>query len=95
MEGLDGAQVAEIVKSERKGLKTIIFAYTGDNTEKALDDFKQVGMDGVIVKPIEVENLEMLMTKLEQSNCLDKNTIKLLSKRTNKSILIFDEIDLP
>lgn len=88
MDGLDGAQVAEIVKEKNK--KTLIFAYTGDNSEKAIDDFKHVGMDGAIIKPIDIPSIEMLMTKLEQSNCLDKNLIRTISRKSANSILIFE-----
>ena len=50
MDGLDGAQVAEIVKDD--GKKTLVFAYTGDNSDKAIHEFKIAGMDGAIIKPI-------------------------------------------
>lgn len=92
MEGLDGAQVAEIVKDGYK--KTIIFAYTGDSSQSALDDFKSVGMDGVIIKPIDITGIDILMTNLEKSNFLDKHTIKTISRKSDKSILIFDEITI-
>jgi CheY-like chemotaxis protein len=92
MSDLDGIQVAEIVKDN--GKKTIIFAYTGDNSEKTLCEFKMAGMDGVIVKPMDISGLEMLMNKLENTNSLNKESISILSKKSGKSILIFDEIKL-
>lgn len=90
MDGLDGAQVAEIVKDD--GKKTLVFAYTGDNSDKALRDFKTAGMDGAIIKPIDIKGIDMLMNKLENSSFIDKATINNLSRKSEKSILIFDEI---
>jgi len=87
MDGLDGAQVADIVKSDTH--KTLIFAYTGDNSQRAINDFKQVGMDGAIIKPIDIKCIELLMSKLEQCTVLDNCTIKYLHKQSSKSILFF------
>ncbi|AYV75649.1 MAG: PAS domain-containing sensor histidine kinase [Terrestrivirus sp.] len=92
MDDIDGAQVADIVRDDKK--KTIIFAYTGDSSEKALTDFKNVGMSGAVIKPITVNCIDMLMSKLENSTILDKNSISMLSRKSYRSILIFDEIVL-
>ncbi|AYV81788.1 MAG: hybrid sensor histidine kinase/response regulator, partial [Harvfovirus sp.] len=89
MEGLDGAQVTDIVKSDEK--KTLIFAYTGDSSQKAIDDFKQVGMDGAIIKPIDVMSIEMLMTRLEHACILDQSVIKNITRKSSNSILFFEE----
>ena len=90
MEGLDGAQAAEIVKDNAK--KTLVFAYTGDSSDKAISDFKTVGMDGVIVKPVDSASMDMLMNKIENSTCLDKATITSIARKSSRSILIFDEV---
>lgn len=89
MEGLDGAQVTEIVKNDKK--KSLIFAYTGDNSQKAIEDFKHVGMDGAIIKPIDIRSIELLMSKLELSNNLDTYTVKNINKKSFGSILIFEQ----
>ena len=89
MEGLDGAQVAEIVKCGSKS--PLIFAYTGDNSLKAINDFRQVGMDGAIIKPIDIQSIQMLMGKLEQNLVLDRSMIKSLSRKSSRSILIFED----
>lgn len=90
MDGLDGAQVAEIVKSD--GRKTLIFAYTGDNSDTAIFEFKKVGIDGVVVKPINISGIDMLMSKLENSTLLTKSTIATLARKSDRSIMIFDEL---
>lgn len=90
MEGLDGARVTEIVKYDSNKNKTLIFAYTGDNSIKAIDDFKQVGMDGAIIKPVSIKNLELLLDKLELSLVLDTEVVKSIDKKTARSIMIFN-----
>jgi len=89
MEGLDGAQVADIVKND--GKKTLIFAYTGDSSQKAIDDFKQVGMDGAIIKPVDIMSIEMLMNRLEYASVLDQSVIKTITRKSSNSILFFDD----
>lgn len=89
MEGLDGAQVTQIVKNDKK--KSLIFAYTGDDSQKAINDFKQVGMDGAIIKPIDIQSIQLLMSKLELSTNLDIGIIKNITKKSCRSILIFEE----
>lgn len=83
MEGLDGAKVAEILKEYNES--TLIFAYTGDNSEKAIQEFKNAKMDGVIIKPFDIKHIELLMNKIELEELLDKN---LFLRKTCKSILI-------
>jgi CheY-like chemotaxis protein len=90
MEGLNGAEAADIVRNNKKN--AIIFAYTGDDSLSAIDNFKSVKMDGAIIKPIDIKSIELLMTNLEQFNCLDKTMIKKIVRNSKKSIMIFDEI---
>ena len=88
MKGIDGAQVADIVKNN----KTILFAYTGDNSKKALEDFKNVGMNGVLIKPFDMDAIDMLMNKMETATIINKNDINLLSRKSGRSVIIFDEL---
>jgi CheY-like chemotaxis protein len=90
MDGLDGAEVTDILKDDDK--HPIIFAYTGDDSKTAITCFKKVGMDGAVIKPVDVECLELLMNNLEQRTKLDKTIIHKISKKSNRSIVIFDEI---
>ena len=90
MEGLDGAQVTEIVK-DGNPCKTLIFAYTGDDSTKAINDFKQVGMDGAIIKPFDISSIEFMMSRLELSIVLDATIIKNIIKKSCRSILIFGQ----
>jgi len=89
MDGLDGAEVADIVKQD--GKKTLIFAYTGDSSQRALNDFKEVGMDAVIIKPIDIKSIDLLMTKLEQTQILNSSVIKNITKKSSRSILFFSD----
>jgi CheY-like chemotaxis protein len=85
MEGLNGAKVTEFIKT--KGNNTLIFAYTGDSSKRALDNFKQVGMNGAIIKPVDFSSFELLMSKIESSNVLDTS---LITRKSFYSILLFD-----
>ena len=87
MDGLDGAQVTEFIKNDKK--KSLIFAYTGDDSQRAINDFKHVGMDGAIIKPIDIQSIELLMSKLELSTDLDITIIKHITQKSSRSILIF------
>ena len=88
MEGLDGSQVTSILK-DQKISKTIIYAFTGDNSKYALDTFKEAGMNGAIIKPIDVNILEILLNYLEEHNDLDSSQIINITKKSNKTILFF------
>lgn len=87
MQDLDGTQVAEIVKESKSN--TLIFAYTGDNSESAISEFKNVGMSGVIIKPTDTKGIDALLTSLERSIKLDESTIKSISRKSNRSVIIF------
>jgi CheY-like chemotaxis protein len=90
MEGLDGAQITMLLKDQKIG-KTIIFAYTGDNSNAAIKQFKETGMNGAIIKPIDMNSFEILLNYLEAHYFLyfnNQNT-SLIAKKSNKSILIF------
>lgn len=84
MEGLDGAKVAQIVKTHNPS--TLIFAYTGDNSEEAINEFRLAKMAGVIIKPMNIKNIELLISKIEVGETLNNN---LFSRRGHKSVIIF------
>ena len=87
MQHMDGTETTEFIKSDKK--KTLIFAYTGDSSQQAIENFKQAGMTGAIIKPIDINGIELLMSKMESLNTLDTSTIKMITKKSSRSILIF------
>lgn len=92
MDGLNGTQLAEVIKDANN--KPIIFAYTGDNSEKAIREFIKVGINGAVIKPVDITNIQLLMSNIENHTVIDKQLIKHLAKKSNKTIMIFDEITL-
>lgn len=92
LDDLDGAKVADIIKNneDNGNKKTLIFAYTGDNSSEAIEEFKKAGMDGVIIKPMDLKDVEVLIAKLETCNTNDRDTIKTIRRRNRQSIIIFD-----
>ena len=92
MDGLNGIQLAEVIKDANN--KPIIFAYTGDNSDKAIREFIKVGINGAVIKPVDLINIQLLMSNIENHAVIDKQLIKHLAKKSNKTIMIFDEITL-
>lgn len=92
MEGLNGAEVANIVKKNSSNCSkspTLIFAYTGDNSKSALSLFKTSGMDGVVVKTVDVSDIYILMQNLEWRSKLDRTIMNDIIHRTKQEILFF------
>jgi CheY-like chemotaxis protein len=90
MDGLNGSQITEILKENNFG-NTIIFAHTGDNSSEAIKSFKDAGMDGLIIKPIDLLSFELLISFFEDNNILNNNqsTKMIITKRSNQNILFF------
>lgn len=88
MEGLDGSQVTSILKEQNVG-NTIIFAYTGDSSVDALESFKKTGMNGVIIKPVDITAFDLLIQFFEENNN-NQNNKTLITKKSGKNILFFN-----
>ncbi len=82
---IDGIQVTQIIKSSLKRCPYII-AYTGDKSSIALNKFKQIGMNGVLIKPVNVDLIENLITELSQNNIVQ---LKKLSQN-HKNYIYFN-----
>lgn len=91
MNGLNGSQITEILKENHIG-NTNIFAFTGDNSDDAITSFKSAGMDGIVIKPIDIEIFELLINYFENNNTLNNNqsTKMIITKRSNQNILFFN-----
>jgi hypothetical protein len=58
----------------------MIFAFTGDNSGEAIIKFKEIGMSGAIIKPIDIIIINKLMATLESKRDIDTRVIKTISK---------------
>ena len=103
MQGLNGTDVINIVRNngqfpgtntlaireEGTSMKnTLIFAYTGDNSKNALHEFKICGMNGAIVKPIDMKSINILLKNIETRVELDSEIIK--KQINSKDLILFD-----
>jgi len=61
---IDGVELADCLKDVLK-IKSCIYAYTGDNNQKTIDKFKNIGMNGVLIKPININNINNILIDLE------------------------------
>lgn len=87
---INGTDTADLIKSNFK-TKSIIFAFTGDDSVTALKQFKKIGMDGALIKPIDIELINKLMTSLELRNNLDKRIIKnIRDSRMKRQLFVFN-----
>ena len=89
IEDINGDEVTTIIKDDYSN-KSQVFAYTGDKSDDAIESFKQSGMSGAIIKPINMDLFDEVMTTLER-DCveLDKPLLKRISRRSRGNILVF------
>jgi CheY-like chemotaxis protein len=85
---IDGVEVADIIKDLFKNTSSI-FAYTGDSTTDAINKFKETGMTGALIKPVDTDLLDQLMNSLEERGCIDKNIVAKLTRNFKNNIYLF------
>ena len=89
---IDGVELADCLKDVLH-TKSIIFAYTGDNSKDAIDKFKNIGMKGAIIKPIEISVIDNIINQFEMNVESNEKIINLTNKKLKSnlnSIIYFD-----
>jgi len=81
-DSFDGILMTDVIKTNFNK-KNLIFAYTGDSDNDLVKKFKEVGMDGVIFKPIDVKYLDKLMSVIET------NANSLHTMKKSSSVIVF------
>lgn len=81
---MSGVDVADILKDVLK-LSSIIFAFTGDDSAHALSQFKNIGMTGAIIKPVDASIIDRLMSSLEDRRELDTRIVKSITTKNTYS----------
>lgn len=90
MKEMNGVELINVIKSACNN-KSIIFAFTGDDSNTTLSLFRDAGICGAIIKPIDMDVINKLMNLLELRTENDKKTIKLFDNtRIKKNLLFFD-----
>jgi CheY-like chemotaxis protein len=69
---IDGVELADCLKDVLKS-EALIYAYTGDNSPEAIKKFKEIGMNGAIIKPINIKTINNILIDIEQHNISVKN----------------------
>ena len=82
---IDGVELADCIKDVFKH-QSLIFAYTGDSSSNAIDRFKFIGMNGVLIKPLNIELIDSIMNTIEKNNKNIENKLKVIN---DDSIIIF------
>ncbi len=80
---IDGVELADCLRDVLK-TKSLIYAYTGDNSPAALEKFKEIGMNGAIIKPLNFSILNNILGDIEHHNTNINN------KKNNKSVYFFE-----
>ena len=90
---IDGVDLADFIKDIFKS-NALIFAYTGDNSSTAVTKFKETGMNGALIKPIDCDLIDKIMNLIETSNKINTDLINQeiickLNKINNRSLICF------
>jgi CheY-like chemotaxis protein len=64
---IDGVELADCLKDVLKS-NALIYAYTGDNSPEAIKRFQEIGMNGAIIKPINIKTINNILIDIEQQN---------------------------
>lgn len=87
---IDGVDTTDLIKNIYCN-KSLIFAFTGDDSHCALSKFKNIGMDGAIIKPLNIDLINKFMNTLELRHDIDKHVIKNIKDlKMKKQLFIFD-----
>jgi len=79
---LSGTDVIRMVR-ECFNINSVIYAYTGDNTSNAINEFKEHNMKGAFIKPVEPSLINEFL-RIAEKNIDDTNQLSRLAiKRKN------------
>jgi CheY-like chemotaxis protein len=88
---ISGIDTTDLIKNNCS-VKSIIFAFTGDDSTNALSKFKNIGMSGALIKPLDIDLINKLMTSLEIRNNVDTRVIKnIRDLKLKKQLFVFEQ----
>lgn len=88
---MNGVAVVDILR-DILNTSSLIFAFTGDDSGEAIEKFKEIGMSGAIIKPIDITIINKLMNTLESKKDIDTRVIKTVSKNLSlvkQNVIVF------
>jgi CheY-like chemotaxis protein len=86
--GINGVEIADLIKDLFK-TNSLIFAYTGDSTTESINKFKKIGMTAALIKPVDIDLINLIMNSFEERECIDKNILYKLSKKHKNTLYVF------
>jgi CheY-like chemotaxis protein len=90
MKQFDGIYTTDLIR-ELYGKQSLIFAFTVDNSNNALNDFKVCGMNGAVIKPFDIELINKMMNSIELIESVNKEKLSYMKKiKSNNKLFIFD-----
>jgi CheY-like chemotaxis protein len=87
MGNLDGVETTDLLKKVCS-TSSLFFSISGDDSPSAIAKFKEVGMNGALIKPIDVKVIEKLMCSLETRTYDNKKMYNMLRFPNIKSNLM-------
>ena len=81
---INGVELTDCLKDVLHN-KSTIFAYTGDNSKDAIDKFKNIGMNGAIIKPIDINIIDKIIEQFESDKKLNSEL-----KSIQNSVIYFN-----
>ena len=86
---IDGDQISTIIREDLNN-KSKIFAYTGDKSNSAIENFKHSGMNGALFKPVDMSLFHDIMNIFERDHMeIDKESLNRISRKSKGNIFIF------
>lgn len=90
MDSIDGVDMTDLLKNVCNNTSLII-AITGDDSVATIRKFKEIGMAGAIIKPINVDLIHKFMNSLETRSNIDKRVINLMGDtKFKRHLIVFD-----
>lgn len=79
---IDGTDIIKMIR-ECFNIESIIYAYTGDNSKKAITDFKNNNVKGALIKPVDPYLINDFFSIIEKNIDDKHNLTKLAIKKKN------------
>lgn len=90
LDRMNGTDTTELIK-DIYNYKSLIFAFTGDDSNMAISKFRDIGMDGAIIKPLDIDLINKLMNSLEVKHDIDRRVIKSIKDiKLKKQLFVFN-----
>jgi len=76
---INGVELADCLKSALN-VKSKIYAYTGDDSPDSMKKFREIGMNGVVIKPLTLAGMDNIMSNMENEgkNTTNKQTSNII-----------------